>query len=140
QADLEDYLNRPLEPTRSRELVRVDRSGYVNVRSTPVHAVLRIQDYGSTLPARPEDVVGNYVPIPSDTLPLVDYAPENNGRHMIVPGGVRYGTPNGYVLIEYLSGGTEFILRRLPAIKLAIMRVAAREFDAMHNDSVRTRG
>lgn len=140
QSALEDYLNRPLEPIRSRELVRVDRSGYVNVRHTPVHAVLRVQDYGSTLPARPEGLVPNYVPEASESLPLTDYAPVNNGQDMIVPGGVKYGTPNGYVLIEYLAGGTAFVTRKLPAIKLAIMRVAAREFDAMHNDSVRVRG
>lgn len=140
QSELEDHLNRPLEPMRSRELVRVDRNGYVNVRNTPVHAVLRIQDYGSTLPVPPSGVVPNYTPTLSDALPLVDYAPVNNGAHLIVPGGVKYGTPNGYVLIEYLAGGTEFILRRLPAIKLAILRVAAREFDAMHNDSMRIRG
>lgn len=140
QSELEDHINRPLEPVRSRELVRVDRSGYVNVRHTPVHAVLRIQDYGSTLPSRPTDVVDNYAPEVSDALPLVDYAPVNNGQDMIVPGGVRYGTPGGYVLIEYLSGSTEFVRRALPKVKLAIMRVAAREFDAMHNDSVRVRG
>lgn len=140
QSALEEYVNRPLEPTRTRELVRVDRNGYVNVRHTPVHAVLRVQDYGSTLPSRPGGVVGNYEPQPSETLPLVDYAPEDNGTAMIVPGGVKYGAPGGYVLIEYLAGGTEFVKRRLPAVKLAIMRVAAREFDAMHNDSVRVRG
>lgn len=140
QSDLEDYINRPLEPMRSRELVRVDRSGYVNVRHTPVHAVLRVQDYGSTLPSRPDGVVGNYVPEESDALPLVDYAPVDNGANMIVPGGVKYGTPNGYVLIEYLSGMSALVVRALPKVKLAIMRVAAREFDAMHNDSVRVRG
>lgn len=140
QAELEDYINRPLEPVRSREMVRVDRSGYLNVLNTPVHAVLRIQDYGSTLPSLPSDVVPNYTPEESAALPLVDYVPDNNGRAMIVPGGVRYGTPGGYVLIEYLAGGTPFVIRALPKIKLAIMRVAAREFDAMHNDSMRVSG
>lgn len=140
QSDLEDHINRPLEPVRSREMVRVDRSGYLNVRHTPVHAVLRIQDYGSTLPSRPTDVVENYQPEASESIPLVDYAPVNNGSNMIVPGGVKYGTPGGYVLIEYLAGNTEFVRRALPKVKLAIMRVAAREFDAMHNDSMRVRG
>lgn len=140
QSDLEDYINRPLEPLRSREMVRVDRSGYLNVKHTPVHAVLRVQDYGSTLPTPPTDVVPNYAPEESEALPLVDYAPVNNGASMIVPGGVRYGTPGGYVLIEYLSGMSSLVVRALPKAKLAIMRVAAREFDKMHNDSVRVRG
>lgn len=140
QNELETYINRPLEPVRSREMVRVDRSGYLNVRNAPVHAVLRIQDYGSTLPSLPTDVVDNYVPEESESIPLVDYAPLNNGVSMIVPGGVKYGTPGGYVLIEYLAGGTEFVRRSLPAVKVAILRVAAREFDAMHNDSMKIQG
>lgn len=140
QSELEEYISRPLEPVRSREVVRVDRSGFVNVRNVPIHAVLRIQDYGSSLPTRPTNVIPNYDPETSKDLPLVDYAPVNNGASMIVPGGVKFGTPGNYVLIEYLAGGTEFVRRRLPAVKLAIMRVAAREYDAMHNDSMRVRG
>lgn len=139
QADLENYLHRPLEPKRSREMVRVDRSGYLNVRNTPVQAVLRIQDYGSTLPSLPRNVVPNYAPIKSEVLPLADYVPTNNGKDMIVPGGVRYGTPDSYVLIEYIAGGSQLVMERLPQIRLAIMRVAAREVQFMHDDTMSLR-
>lgn len=136
QQDLENYLHRPLEPKRAREMVRVDRSGYLNVKHTPVTAVIRIQDYGSTLPSRASDIVPNYTPEESSTLPIYDYAPVNNGSDMIVPGGVKYGTPNTYVLIEYVSGGSRLIMDNLYQIKVAIMRVASREFERMHDDTM----
>ena len=139
QADLENYLHRKIEPVRARELVRVDRGGYVNVRHTPVQAVLRIQNYGSTRPAPRQDVVPNYTPTEDANIPLHDYAPLNNGVDMIVPGGVRYGKPDEYVLIEYLAGGSRRIVDRLPQIKLAIMRVAAREVQFMHDDTMSLR-
>lgn len=138
QADLENYLHRPVEPVRSRELVRVDRSGYLNVRHTPVQAVLRIQNYGATLPTPPRNVVPNYTPDPL-SIELSDYAPINNGDQMIVPGGVKYGNPNDYVLIEYLAGGSKRIMDSLPQIRLAIMRVAAREVQFMHDDTMSLR-
>lgn len=139
QADLEDYLHRPLEPVRAREMVRVDRSGFLNVRNTPVQYVLRIQDYGSTLPSVPSGVVPNYTPDSTLLLPLSDYAPMNNGEDLIVPGGVKYGAPGNYVLIEYVAGGSRRIIERLPQIKLAIMRVAAREVQFMHDDTMSLR-
>lgn len=139
QADLESYLHRPVEPVRARELVRVDRSGYVNVRHTPVQAVLRIQSYGSTLPTPPRNVVPNYTPSTDLSIPLTDYAPVNTGDAMIVPGGVRFGNPGDYVLIEYLAGASRRIIDRLPQIKLAIMRVAAREVQFMHDDTMSLR-
>lgn len=139
QSDLEDYLHRPVEPKRSRELVRVDRSGYVNVRNTPVTAVLRVQNYGSTLPAVPRNVVPNYTPATIPDLPVSDYAPINNGDNIIVPGGVKYGNPGDHVLIEYMAGGSKRIIDKLPQIKLAIMRVAAREVQFMHDDTMSLR-
>jgi hypothetical protein len=139
QADLEHHLNRSLEPRRSREMVRVDRNGFVNVRHTPVQAVLRITDYGSTLPVPASDVVPNYLPTLSENMPLYDYAPDNNGASYIVPGGVRYGTPGSYVLIEYVAGGSQMIMDHLPQVKTAILRVAAREFEQMHDDTMSLR-
>lgn len=139
QSDLEDYLHRPVEPVRSRELVRVDRSGFVNVRHTPVTAVLRIQNYGSTLPAVPQNVVPNYTPASVPDAPLSDYAPVSNGDNIIVPGGVKYGNPGDNVLIEYMAGGSKRIIDKLPQIKLAIMRVAAREVQFMHDDTMSLR-
>ena len=135
----DSYLHRPVEPVRSRELVRVDRSGFVNVRHTPVTAVLRIQNYGSTLPAVPQNVVPNYTPATIPDVSLSDYAPVNNGDNIIVPGGVKYGNPGDHVLIEYLAGGSKRITDRLPQIRLAIMRVAAREVQFMHDDTMSLR-
>lgn len=138
QGELERHLHRPLEVRRAREMVRVDRSGYLNVRHTPVVAVLRLQNYGSTRPVISQKVE-NYKPVESDALPLYDYAPENNGAEIIVPGGIRYGTPGNYVLVEYISGG-RLIFDALPQIKIAILRVAAREFTNMHDDTMSLRG
>lgn len=139
QASLETHLHRLLEPVRAREMVRVDRNGFLNVRHTPVTGVLRIQDYGSTLPSLPGSVVPNYTPESNVDLPLRDYVPVNNGLHMIVPGGIKYGSPDQYVLVEYVAGGDRRVQDHLPQLKLAIMRVAAREVQFMHDDTMSLR-
>lgn len=129
QQELETYLNRPIQPIRIREVCHVDDAGYINLTATPVWEITEMV------------VVGGGTPLPATvaTLTMDDATVVANYIHnnyasgpMRVPGGVRVGyMPDTDILVDYIGGWDGY---QVAGLKLAIMRVAAREMTAQNDD------
>lgn len=142
QAELEQYLNRPVEPVQIRETVVADSTGHLNLRVSPVLEVLSVSALGAS-----ENVVATY----QGALPDVQTRSklvERNGRVIdayrggaytpfIVPGGVYIQQPGMAFVIEYVAGHNGYTDEGL---KNAIKRVAAREVAGNHDQTVSFRG
>lgn len=137
QAELEIHLNRAIEPRLIKETVYTSPDGTAYLNFSPVSKVHKISlvSVGSMpgmLPTGPW-APGEEVEFDG---PTYDYVPSDFGVDLIVPGGIALDNPAAYYVIEYESGGGDFIRPFLPAIKLAILRVASREFQRMSNTTV----
>ena len=115
QSELERYINRPLQMRRVVEVVDVDRYGIAYVKITPIVAVHGIYR---------NDRITHGPGEPYSTVPSNYFRP---GSNYLALGGF------GRVHIDY-TGGVNADLD--PGVKLAIKRVAAREFLYKHDDSV----
>lgn len=138
QAELEMYIMRVLEPRVVREAATADEKGYLNLTFTPVVAVNRIQAGGGAYAlSTPTELwpVGTTPPEYGDK-PIIDYIPAGHGSDKIVPGGYYLGIPNQRVLIEYVSAPSGFVGAYIDAAKQAIKRVAARDFEIMHDSTM----
>ena len=142
QQDLENYLNRPLEPVQIRQTVVSDLQGYVNLSITPVLKVISFKSLdlkwdGSAMYTPVE------VPPVMERDPLVDvhgrllerYRP-GQGDPFIIPGGADIGSVGVPYLIEYVAGYNGYVNAGL---KSAIKRVAAREVRPNNETSVNLR-
>lgn len=142
QAELEMYLNRALEPRFVREAVQTDSSGYADVSFSPVSRIVALYKVTSMLfPQYSETELwtpGEEEPFEFEG-PKFDLVPYNYGADLIVPGGAMLGVPHAYFVIDYITGETNFITPHLPALKIAILRVASREFQQMNDDTVSLR-
>lgn len=139
QEDLELYLNRPLELTAMREAVVADETGYVKLSISPVLEIRRIVSVSSTGDFNSISVgplpVDN--PLPPFEGPSFDVVPKNLGRDLICPGGAVLGGYSAQYIVDYLGGGGDFMGRYKNSLIQAVLRVAAREWQIMHNDSMR---
>lgn len=113
QSDLELYLNRPLQRRRLLEQVTADFQGRAWMKVTPIVAVHGFK--------RENAVTGLHEPIPGMTF---DYRKGSNF--------IRIGA-HATVLVDYTAGINADVQ---PNVKLAIKRVAAREFTMKHDDTV----
>lgn len=138
QEELELYLNRPLEVTAMREAVVADENGFVRLSVSPVREIRRITTVSGTgdTSSYPMGTIPADTPLPPFDGPTYDVVPKNLGRDLIFPGGVQLGSYSSYYIIDYVGGGSDFIARHLRALKLAILRVAAREWQIKHRDTV----
>ena len=111
QGELERYCNRPLEPCEYTEIVRSDATGYAYLLNTPVVSITSITMSGA-LAATPISVFEQ------------------------VQGGFFLGAPNYYATVVYTAGKNLFVGSELNAVRLAILRVAAREMQTNHDDTL----
>lgn len=144
QAELETYLNRPLEPVQIREAVQTDGQGIANLSITPVHKIISTSivevSYGPT----PLNQFAPYVPPVQERDPLIGengvmldwITTPNFGDPLVVPGGVSIGFPNAWYVVEYVAGYRGWTIEGL---KQDIKRVAAREVAENHIDGLSLR-
>lgn len=130
QEQLEVWLNRPVETIQIRENVRSDRQGFLHLSVTPVQRVLSIGVTSASDVAYPEEnVVEKYPMVLDPSIPedsrLVDRSPRYASNYGREYGGIRVNMPCTWHMVEYIGGydGTND-----HAMKLAILRVAAREY------------
>lgn len=119
QSELEKHLNRPVQEQRVMEEADVECNGHVYLGVTPIVAVYGIYNPGMNGEA---DL----------TNPLNVTSPSffrKNANYL----RLGYGASGGTVFVDYRGGING---DKNPGIKLAIMRVAAREFMHNHGDSM----
>lgn len=151
QQELENYLNRPIEPMHVREARQPDCDGRIWPTVTPVIKMISI-DYspvgGSVqTPNPPLYVPAALSPDPGvarewDPAITPTQAPnwlvQQQGSSFITIPGFTWDpsmsvTMPGYVLIEYIGGYNGYIDT---ALKLDILRVAAREVERVYDNAV----
>ena len=115
QSELELYLNRPLQMRRTIEDVTTDYRGYAYMKVTPITAVHGV--YETDRDGLQSDLI--------TTLPSNFF---RRGANYLVT-----GRANCRIVVDY-TGGQNADLH--PGVKLAIKRVAAREFGFKHDDAV----
>lgn len=147
QAELEVYLNRPLELVQVREAVRTDHLGYANVTVSPVHKVINTQIIEVSYGPEPLNQFAPYTPEPMERDALID--PDNGrplldmlsipnfGDPLIVHGAIYIGFPNAWYVVEYVGG---YNGQATDGLKQDIMRVAAREVARNADDTLSLRG
>lgn len=118
QSDLERYLNRPLQMRRQVEEVHTDDFGVAYLAVTPIQAI-----YGIYAPD----------PLTGDKGEAIDRATLSSWRFKKGANFFRLGGVCRSYFVDYL-GGVNADLD--PGSKLAIMRVAAREFMHNHGDGM----
>jgi hypothetical protein len=139
QQELERYINRPVELTLVREAVLTSPEGYGHLSVTPVHRIESIRAVQSAAPWTLPTGIIEGPELPAFDGAILDYAPANYGAGLLVPGGIDLGLGGGYFVITYTGGGGPLVAQYLDAIKLAVLRVASREFQQMHDDSMTLR-
>lgn len=136
QSELEMNLNRPVQPIHIREVVQGDCSGNVYLSVTPVHRVIKVDSYSS---AWNTESVTQLATIPMDDIAENRTLDDGIGfgtNYRRIPGGIWGGYANAWVMVEYIGG---YIGYWDQALKQAIKRVAAREIEGNHDDSVNLR-
>jgi hypothetical protein len=156
QQELEQYCGRPLEPQLVRESLVPDTEGYINFSVAPVWQIISLK-HSSTGTAIP---FTNYFPSPAPTDADIAnrrvFDPAGLGQ-TAVPFRMRLGlsgqlgffgqdynsimwgacSPESqYVVVEYIGGYYGTYDQQL---KLAMLRVAARETELMFDDSMSLR-
>lgn len=140
QNELEVYLNRPIQPLHVREARASDSSGYINLSASPIHKIIKT-DMVETLfqpdPFFTPPVLSPLTPQEGIYRVSLDYARQPNfGDPLVVPGGMYIGYPNAWYVVEYIGG---YIGYYDEALKQAIKRVAAREVQMNHDDTLSLR-
>ena len=134
QQQLEVYLNRPVELVQVREIAYSDAIGRIYLSVTPVHKILSLGT-DVTLSSAPSVTTTPYTmtadPSIGDEGRVIDRAGWRN-RSNFRPGGLTVTYPNLAHVVEYVGGidGNQH-----EDIKLAIKRVAAREYTQGHVDT-----
>ncbi|AYQ99237.1 head-to-tail complex protein [Brevibacterium phage Cantare] len=136
--ELEMYINRPVQVRNARELVRTDIAGFARLAYSPVQAVTKVSYVNSSnLSAYPSRDYPIDELVEDPNVQVMDMVPANLGYGLITSGGINLGAPNAHFIIEYRGGGGDRINQYLPAIKLAVLRTASREWEHLHKDTVR---
>lgn len=144
QEELETYCNRPLELVQIRELVKADYDGYANVSISPVWKIISVQSMESSPYSNAAFVP--YIPAPMDRDPLIDpttgrplvdwLTTPNVGQPLAIPGAIMVDSPDLYYIVEYVAGWNGYTINGL---KQAIKRVAAREMEGNHDNTLSLR-
>ena len=118
QSELETYLNRSIQQRRVAEVLDVTGRGTVHVSNSPIAELYGVHTVtGAGTPSEAKIV-----------LPAGGWKP---GRNFIRLGWSSCGV--GQVYVDYLGG---YNGDQIPGLKLAITRVAAREFVHNHSDGM----
>lgn len=115
QSELELYLNRPLQMRRLVEDVTTDFRGYAYLKVTPITAVHGL--YRTDREGQQGELITS---LPSNFF--------RRGANYLIT-----GSANSRLIVDY-TGGVNADIN--PGVKLAIKRVAAREFAYKHDDAV----
>jgi hypothetical protein len=144
QQELETYCNRPLELVQIREVVRADWQGMANLSISPVWKI--ISNYSLDQLDHGINVFTPYIPPPMERDPLIDevtgrplvdmLTTPNVGEPMIIPGAMVVDLPTAYYVVEYIGGWNGYTINGL---KQAIKRVAAREMEGQHDNTLSLR-
>ena len=121
QSELERHLNRPVQRQRVMEEADPDYSGNVFLGVTPIVEVYGIYPVGADGGPDLAHPIGN------STTPLGSFFRKNSSYLRL---GALTGGP---VYVDYLGGING---DQNPGLKIAIMRVAAREYMHQHGDSM----
>lgn len=115
QSELERHLNRPVQMRRVLEEVEVEPEGRAYLKNTPIEAV-----YG----------LFHHTPTGAKGEPV-----GNVGANLFRKGSnwINVGWGYSHIWVDYLGGLNG---DKIPGLKLAIMRVAAREFAHQHSDNL----
>lgn len=142
QQELETYLNRPIEPLQIREQLKSDEAGNINVSISPVHKVIFVEPTDAITPS-PYDMPAPYTPPVSQRDPLIgpdglvlDHLYAITNDPLIVPGGIYVGLIDQWYAVEYVGGYNGYVDN---ALKMDILRVAAREMARNHGKSINLR-
>lgn len=117
QSELETYLNRSVQQRRVSEVLDITRQGNVHVSNSPIielYGVYSLDENGAPM---------------TEALALSPGA-WRPGRNYVRLGYIGWC---GQVSVDYLGG---YNGDKIPGLKLAIMRVAAREFVHNHGDGM----
>lgn len=144
QQDLENYLNRPLEPVQMREFAQSDGGGYFNTSVSPVLKVIRLDPVEIPYAHLPLNWIGSPYAAPvieRDALigpngKLLDHFMPTIGDPVVVPGGIFIGYDASWYAVEYVAGYNGFMDEGL---KQAIKVVAARSMGTIHDDTLSLR-
>lgn len=130
QQELETYLNRPLSPVMVREIGVADHSGFLQVSVSPVHQIVSIQPYLGD--ERTQEAV--VTPLDRELNErTVDWLPVTGAVTSVTSGHIYTGYPTGWVIVKYIGGYNGYVD---DALRLNIMRVAAREMTMNHDDTL----
>lgn len=140
QSDLEMHINRAIETRAVREVVKTDGLGFAYLSQTPVWEIRGLSQIGFSSVPPPLGTVPSTGILPFPEGRSYDMVPRNFGRDAIVPGGVMLGASQSYFIVDYLAGGGSYLAPYIPAIKKAILHVAARDFQHMHSDRMSITG
>lgn len=140
QQELENYLNRPVEPVLVRESVRPDERGFLRFRVTPIHQIVsvgRSDGVATTLPVEWAPALLN----PEELRILDEWGdPELYGYQLdSMSGGIGYPTfgRRPFYRVEYIAGYNGYVNE---ALKLDILRVTGREAEMQFDDTMSLRG
>lgn len=151
QRSLETYLNRPVEPIQVREPRTPDREGFVTLTVSPVWKVLKVDYMGQSdqvpdvyqppgltpldpvaeriydVAQYPQSATAWMIPI-SPVINIFTWSPiYNYGYNPRIP---------PYVVVNYVGGLNGYAI---DGLKLAILRVAAREVERNMDDTLNIR-
>lgn len=144
QTELQDYLNRPVEKVRVREVLTPDETGYVYFSVTPVWHIESITDFnGNTVTVDPEAVRPTLPALPPSEDP--DLQTLDLSSNLYNPRSFRYyvGYTNPYLtyvtrvdpqFVFLYYGGVEGF--KIPGLKLAVLDVAARSVTRQWDNTV----
>lgn len=141
QEQLELWLNRPVELVQIRENVRSDRQGYLHLSVTPIKKVVSVGVTSAIDAVNPNTgIVNPYTlvrdPSLDDDARVIDRAYSYATNYQREYGGLRVNSPCTWYVVNYIGG---YDGGQDSALKLAILRVAAREYRKNHVDQIGTR-
>jgi hypothetical protein len=137
QQELENHLNRPLQPVQVREVVVADWQGIGNLSITPVHKIISSTQITQQLPLLPAEPVVITPLTDQDVAREIDYTSGYDTTPGRIAGGWYLGVQNAYFLVEYIGGHIGYVPEGL---KNDIKRVAAREIADNVDDTLSLRG
>lgn len=134
QGELENYLNRPVELVQIREIATLNDQGVLYLTVTPVKKILNISRkrqgdvFEDDVYLTPEPMYRDVVLDNDDRLwDKTEYVRTN---YALAPGGVRMsGNAGSQYWVEYV-GGLPGNHPGIPAMKRAILTVAARDWSS----------
>jgi hypothetical protein len=143
QQELENYLNRPVEPVIVREAVRANETGFLYFRVTPIHEIRSVAlSDGTNIPLA--TVPASEVVNPDQLRTMEEWGvPELYGYQLTgyvgLPSGYypAIGMGRPFYRVEYIAGYNGFLNE---ALKLDVLRVSAREVEMQFDDSMSLRG